>query len=241
MDLTQPQPIAPDALGLSENGARGGYVELLALQDVVKRWGDVVVLDRVELILEPSTMIWITGSNGAGKTTLLRIAAGLMSPDSGIVDLEGLHPERDRQPYLRRVGFLSAGEGGLYHRMSVRRQLEFWVRMQLMPRAARREAIARVVEQFGLGDLVDRRVERMSMGQRQRVRLAMTFLHDPRLILLDEPLNSLDEEGSDRLNAALERTVARGGAVIWCSPGSDNPTVSFDQRYHLADGALEAR
>ena len=241
-------PAAAAAVPATQNGspeqngsAEAPYRELLALDRIVKRWGKHIVLDHAELILEPSSLTWIAGANGVGKTTLLRIAAGLIAPDSGIVDLEGLHPERQRNAYLRQVGFLSAGEGGLYPRLTVQRHLEFWARLAMIPKAERQTAIERVVEHFGLHQFLKRRVERMSMGQRQRVRLGMTFLHDPRVVLLDEPLNSLDEEGSELVAQSLHRVVGQGGAVVWCSPGSDRPPVEFDARYRLVDGRLESR
>ena len=109
----------------------------------------------------------------------------------------------------------------------------------MIPRAKKQEAIERTLDDFGLREFTNRRLERMSMGQRQRVRLAMTFLHRPRVVLLDEPLNSLDEDGSERVAAALAETTARGGAAVWCSPGSDNPTLTFDARYRLHEGRLD--
>jgi ABC-2 type transport system ATP-binding protein len=180
----------------------------------------------------------ISGSNGVGKTTLLRIANGLLRPDGGIVSMNGLHPERDRREYQRRLGFLPAGDRYLYARMSVRGQLEFWARLALLPRSRRRSLIDEALFRFGLEDLARRRVERLSQGQRQRVRLATAFFHDPALVLLDEPLNSLDDDGCVLLLTAVRDVVERKGAVVWCSPSRESVPLAFDGVYLLESGRL---
>jgi ABC-type multidrug transport system ATPase subunit len=212
--------------------------ELLALHDIRKAWGKHVVLDGLELVLDRSTLTAITGTNGIGKTTLLRIAAGLIRADAGIVDLDGLHPRRDRRPYQRRVGFLAAGDRGLYARLTVRKHLELWGRLSLMPKTEMRVAIERIVAGMALEELIESRVDRLSMGQRQRLRIAMVFMHQPDLVLLDEPLNSLDQEGAERLGGELRALTRRGGAALWCSPGTDSPTVEFDESLELNGGKL---
>jgi ABC-type multidrug transport system ATPase subunit len=88
--------------------------------------------------------------------------------------------------------------------------------------------------------LAERRVDRLSMGQRQRVRVAMAFLHDPQLVLLDEPGTSLDEPGLALLNAAVSRLLGRAGAAIWCEPAGSRSDFPFDRRLQLEEGALHA-
>lgn len=223
---------------LAVDNADAPVEELLALHGISKTWGDHKVLDEVELVLNRGTATWITGTNGIGKTTLLRIAVGLIIPDEGLVDLEGLHPRRDRGAYQARVGFLAAGDRGLYARLTVRQHLEFWGRLSLLPPKAIGVAINRIVSSMVLGDLVDRRVDRLSMGQRQRLRIAMAFMHEPDVVLLDEPLNSLDEEGVRILAGEVMAVMGRGGAVLWCSPGTDEPRIDFDVSLQLENGKL---
>ncbi len=209
----------------------------LVIEGVTKRWGTSVVLDGVDLVVEPGRVAWIGGDNGVGKTTLARIASGLLVPDAGHVRLFGLDPDRDRFEYHRRLGVLAAGDRGLYARLTTRQNLDFAGGMALLPAPERRRAVAMSIERFGLGDLAGRRVDRMSMGQRQRVRLAMTFLHEPSVVLLDEPRTSLDESGLALLTAALAEVTDGGGAVLWCSPTIDPPDVGHDA-HRLADGKV---
>ncbi len=190
----------------------------LAIRGVSKRWrADLPqVLDGLDLTLEPGTKTWIGGRNGVGKTTMLRIAAGLIDPDDGRAEVWGITARENRARYQRLVSFLPAGDRGLYARLTVRRQLEFCARIAMLPRARLRQAVEEAIDTFDLQELAERRVDRMSMGQRQRLRIAMTFLPRPEVVLLDEPLTSLDEEGGALLAQAIERLIAqrRGRAVV---------------------------
>jgi ABC-2 type transport system ATP-binding protein len=218
--------------------AEGADSTLLALRSISKAWGPQPVLAGIDLTLEPGRLVRVKGANGAGKTTLLRVATGLVRPDGGAVTLRGLHPERDRRRFLERVGFLSAGDGGLYARLSSRRHLELGADLALIPRERRAAAIAAAMEAFELEDFAERRVQRISTGQRQRIRLAMAFLHRPDVLLLDEPANSLDDHGLALLHEQLDALRERGGAAVWCAPSAGEDDVSFDARYVLEGGAL---
>jgi ABC-2 type transport system ATP-binding protein len=212
-------------------------VSVLVLDGVVRRWGPRTVLAGVDLTLPPETLAWLGGPNGAGKTTLLRVVCGLISPHAGTVSLGGLDPERDRREYQSRIGYVPAGNGALYARLSVVENLAFWAGLALLPRARRDQAVERSVARFGLQELASRRVDRLSMGQRQRVRLAAAFLHEPELVLLDEPHTSLDSDGIDVLRAALHEVRDRGGSVIWCSPTPDD-SMDFDRALEVRDGLV---
>ncbi len=196
------------------------------------------MLDDVDLTLDSGSKTWIGGRNGAGKTTLLRIAAGLIDPDRGEAAAWGLTPRRSRARYQRLVSFLPAGDRGLYARLTVRRQLEFWGRIAMIEPSRVPSVVETAIDAFELRELADRRVDRMSMGQRQRLRIAMTFLAEPEIVLLDEPLTSLDAEGATVLNAAIEATLRRQGAVLWCSPSGERHEQAFDACWMLEAGRL---
>jgi len=215
---------------------------LLRLHGLSKRWRKdlPLVLDDLDLTLEPGTTTWVGGRNGVGKTTMLRVAAGLIEPDRGRAELWGVTAGENRARYQQLVSFLPAGDRGLYARLTVRRQLEFWARIAMVPRERFRETIDEAIETFDLGELAERRVDRMSMGQRQRLRIAMTFLPRPEVVLLDEPLTSLDEEGTALLQAAVEEVLAREGAVLWCSPSGEHLEMAFDARWTIERGRLVA-
>lgn len=215
---------------------------ILAIHGVTRTWPGrpVPVLDDVTLDLQPGEIAWVGGKNGAGKTTLLRIICGLLAPDRGDVRITG-HALKDGQHrYNSLLGFLSAGDRGLIARLSVAEHLGYWARIAYIPRADRAAAIADVVEKLQIEPLLDRRIDRLSLGQRQRVRIAMAYMHGPQLLVLDEPRNSLDDDGYAALNRVVTSVADRGGAAIWCSPRGEDRVVAFDRGFVLSDGRLEA-
>jgi ABC-2 type transport system ATP-binding protein len=222
----------------SEPASASERCALLELTGIRKSWGGTLVLDGLDLSLDPGTVTWVGGRNGAGKTTMLRLAAGMIDPERGSVSALGLHPRRHRAAYQRHVCFLPAGDRGLYARLSVRQHLEFCARIALIGRATAPAAVEDALRTFDLSELAERRVDRMSMGQRQRLRLAITLLPKPLLLLLDEPLTSLDADGAGLLLAAVSRLREAGGAVLWCSPTGEQPDVPLDRTLALHQGAL---
>jgi ABC-type multidrug transport system ATPase subunit len=224
---------APAARAAAPPGA-----PLLELRGITKAWPGMErpVLDHADLSVPRGAVTLLGGRNGIGKTTLLRIAVGLIGPDSGAVRLDGLDPIADRRAFQARVAFLSAGTGGLYARLSVEWHLDWWGRLGFLTRSQRRQAAAAAIARFDLDELRTRRVDRLSMGQRQRVRLAGTFLRDPDVVVLDEPRNSLDAPAVDRLLAAVAQTRDRGGAVLWAAPTDEGTQFDFDRRLVLEHG-----
>lgn len=212
----------------------------LAMQGISKRWrdGQPPVLDELSVTLEHGSRTWIGGRNGVGKTTLLRVAAGLIYPERGRVAAWGVTAHEQPTRYQRLVSLLPAGDRGLYARLSVRAHLDLCARLAMTPRARLHSCVERALDDFQLRQLAHRRVDRLSMGQRQRLRVAITFLPEPRVVLLDEPLTSLDTEGAALLAAASGEVQARGGAVLWCSPNGEQLPAGFDSRFILERGRL---
>ena len=233
------RPPEIDALAATEEAAPP--LAVLEISGVAKRWRPdrPPVLDGVDLAVRPGEVVGVLGRNGAGKTTLLRIAAGLITADAGSVRVLGLSPEGDRAEYQRRLGFLSAGNSGLYGRLRVEHHLDLATALAYVPRESRVAAINRVRRAFALDELLGERVDRLSMGQRQRVRLALAFLHEPELALLDEPRMSLDADGVASIGAAIDGLTARGGSAVVCAPDVEDLGVDCDRCFTVDDGGLE--
>jgi ABC-2 type transport system ATP-binding protein len=214
---------------------------VLELEHLHHRWkgGKPPVLDDVSLTLRAGEVTWIGGRNGVGKTTLLRLAAGILLPQQGSVHIGALTPRSRGGRYQRQIGFLSAGDRGLQARMRVCQQLDYWARLAYVPRERRDELVAEALRRLGLQEFAEQRVDRMSMGQRQRIRIAMAFLHEPRVLLLDEPRNSLDDEGYRLLAEQVQWATGRGAAVLWCSPRGEDRVLACDFAYTLREGSLE--
>jgi ABC-2 type transport system ATP-binding protein len=234
-----PTSAAPTAH--SETPALLPGAPLLELERIHHRWKGPKppVLEDVSLTLRAGEVTWVGGRNGVGKTTLLRLAAGILLPQRGSVRMGELTPESKGNRYRRQIGFLSAGDRSLQARMLVRQQLDFWARLAYVPRERRRSLVDLSLQRFGLEEFAERRVDRMSMGQRQRIRLAMAFLHEPIVLLLDEPRNSLDDDGYAVLSEQIERAGSAGATVLWCSPRGEDRVLTSDIGYTLEDGRLD--
>jgi ABC-2 type transport system ATP-binding protein len=226
-------------LRLPGTGGSGRFdpdAPLLRLEGVTKRWSTELVLDDVDLELRPGAVTGIVGENGVGKTTLLRAACGILVPDAGTTRFRGMDIERNLSAYQRVVGLLSAGDRGLYARLTVSQNLDFCAGLAGLSRSERRIRMPATIAEFDLSELAGRRVDRLSMGQRQRVRMACIFLHEPLLVFLDEPRTSLDEAGVALLSDALARLAARGGAALLVSHERDEPLV--DEPWLLREARL---
>ena len=208
---------------------------------VFKRFGDREVLRAVSLSLPVGSVGWLNGPNGCGKTTLLRIVVGIVAADAGNVRLFGVTTSDGRRAYHRRLGWLPAGDRTLHARLTAEQNVDLAAAMALIPRAVREALCAAALERFGARDLADRRVDRLSLGQRQRVRLACATVHDPDVLLLDEPYTSLDEGGLELLAAALAELTARGGAALWASPSLEGGKLPADQAFTLSDGRVSSQ
>jgi heme exporter protein A len=161
-----------------------------------KRYGPKRVLDGLDFELERGGFLVVTGPNGAGKTTLLRLCAGLAIPTGGTLEVE---PERGA------IGFLGH-EPLVYRELTALENLDLYGRLYRV--AERRERIGMLLERFGLWDVRHERADSYSRGMMQRLALCRTLLHDPELLVLDEPYSGLDEEGAALLDRELEERRA---------------------------------
>jgi len=216
---------------------------LLEVDSVSKTWPGArePVLDSVSFSVEGGGFAVVQGPNGAGKTTLMRIIAGLLDADRGALRISGVESPARRRDFQRQVGMASAGNTGLYARLSAVKNLAFATRIALLERGRRQAAVRESVERFGLGAFAFRRVDRLSMGRRQRVRLALAFLHEPAIVLLDEPATSLDDDGQAVLAEAISRQTGDGGGVVWFGPQGERRPREPDLTLWIAQGALGRR
>ncbi len=200
---------------------------MIELHEVTKRYGTKVAVDRLTLRIEPGEVFAFLGPNGAGKTTTIKLICGLLFPTSGTVRVGGhdliTHGEQARQllSYVPDQPFL-------YEKLTGREFLHFIADMYGLARQHARKRIAEVINLFGLAEFVDDLTERYSHGMRQRTVFAAALLHEPRVLIADEPTVGLDPR-SVRLLKDLLRQVARGGASVFLS------THSLDIAQELAD------
>ena len=184
----------------------GAAVAALAARGLRRSFGRATVLHDLDLELAPGEALAVAGPNGAGKTTLLRLLAGLLRPTSGEVMILG-RPLRDGPDVRRAVGFLSH-QSLLYDDLTLQENLAFAARLYGIERPL--EAARHALEAAGLGDRAGESPARLSRGLLQRAALARALIHQPRVLLLDEPFTALDEP-----SAAPARRHAPNGPLGW--------------------------
>jgi ABC-2 type transport system ATP-binding protein len=186
---------------------------LLELIGLTRRYGDLVALDDLSFTVEEGQMFGFVGTNGAGKTTTMRIVLGVLEPDAGLVRWRGRPVDSAMR---QRFGYMPE-ERGLYPKMRVRDQLEYFARLHGLETAAARDATAYWLERLGVAGRAGDRVEALSLGNQQRVQLAAALVHGPELLVLDEPFSGLDPVGVDVLAAVLAEQAAAGVPVVFSS------------------------
>ena len=217
----------------------------LRVAGLSKRYGERTALDAVSLTLEPGRFVVLLGPNGAGKSTLFQLLTGLFVPDAGQIHVAG-HSMRDAATRaLRHIGVVFQ-QMSLDLDLSVRANLQFHADLHGLARAAARTRIAQGCQAAGLGDDLERPVRELSGGNRRKVELVRALLHEPTLLLMDEPTVGLDPKSRRDLLASVRADVAaRGSAVLWAThlveeaTGADRVLVLHKGKL-LADGAPDA-
>jgi ABC-2 type transport system ATP-binding protein len=181
------------------------------LRDIRKSYGDVVAVDGLSLSVAPGSVFGLLGPNGAGKTTTLRMLMDILAPDSGRVLLFG---RQRRRADLARIGYLPE-ERGLYRRMTVIDHLLFFAELHGLDRRSSRARIEDWLERVGLRDRARRRVEELSKGMQQKIQLIGTMLHEPELLILDEPFSGLDPINQSLFKDLLAGYKRRGKTLIF--------------------------
>ena len=189
---------------------------MIEMQGVTKRYAGTQALAGFDFQAEDGMITGLLGPNGAGKTTALRSLCGLVRPDAGKICVDGVDPAVDPVGVRRRLG-LVPDRSGNYPRLSVREHLDYFGGLQGLSRPERAAAIERVSDELALGDILDRRAEGFSQGQRVKLNLAIALLHRPRNLVLDEPGLGLDVMTTRALRQVLLSLRERGHCILFSS------------------------
>ena len=187
--------------------------DALTAGGISQRFGDRTVLEGIDLEVPAGKVIGLLGPNGAGKTTLMRILFGVLKPDAGTVTWRG----REATPVDRRSWGYMPQERGLYRDMRVLDQLTWLARLHDLDADTGRQRARRLLEQLGLGDRADDKVQDLSGGMAQRVQLAAAMVHEPPLLVLDEPFSGLDPVAVEFLTAVINEHVEAGRNLLFSS------------------------
>lgn len=209
---------------------------MLDLEGLGKRFGEKVVLRDLSFSVAPGQMFGFVGTNGAGKTTTMRIAMGVLASDVGAVRWRG---EPANSAIRRRWGYMPE-ERGLYAKMRILDQLVYFAELHGMSRADARDSAGAWLRTLGVSGTPSDRLETLSLGNQQRVQLAAALVHEPELLILDEPFSGLDPVGVDIMANALRGRVEQGVSVVFSSHQLDLVERLCDAVGIIKDGRMHA-
>ncbi len=189
---------------------------MLQLDGLVKHFDNVHAVDDVSFSVDRGKVLGFIGPNGAGKTTTMRILATLETPQRGDARIGGYSVVDDPEKVRRITGFMP-DSAGVYAHTTVTEYLDFFARAYGVRGAARRQAVESIIEFMGIGELRDRNVESLSKGLKQRVALGRALVHDPQVLILDEPAANLDPRARIEFRTLIRELAADGKTILLSS------------------------
>ena len=209
---------------------------MLTVSGLTRRFGETLALDDVRFEVAPGRLTGFVGANGAGKTTTMRIILGVLAPDAGTVTLEGRElGAGDR----RRFGYMPE-ERGLYPKMRLEEQLVYLARLHGFGAAAAHRNAQALLERLGLAERAGEYIEKLSLGNQQRAQIAAALVHDPEVLVLDEPFSGLDPVAVDVVVQVLKDRADAGAPVLFSSHQLDIVERLCDDLVIIAEGQIRA-
>ncbi len=209
---------------------------MLRLDGIHRTFGERLVLDDVGFEVHRGKLTGFVGGNGAGKTTTMRIVLGVLTPDSGTVTFDGRPLDDDQR---RGFGYMPE-ERGLYPKMHVLDQIAYLARLHGYDRRTATERARELLEKLGLGERLSDPVDDLSLGNQQRAQIAAALVHDPQVLVLDEPFSGLDPMAVDLVLGVLQEHAARGVPVLFSSHQLDVVERLCDDVVVIAGGKIRA-
>jgi ABC-2 type transport system ATP-binding protein len=221
------------------SSAAAGVESAIVARGLTRRFGRVTAVDGVDLDVPRARIYGFLGPNGSGKSTTIRMLCGLLIPSSGSVRVLGHEMPRDAERLRPQLGYMTQ-KFSLWDDLTVAENLHFMAQVFDLERTRRRTRFEAVVEEFNLGRLVGQRAGTLSGGQRQRLALAAATLHEPVLLLLDEPTSAVDPQSRRDFWESLFALVARGVTILVSTHYMDEAERCHELAI-LADGKLVAQ
>jgi ribosome-dependent ATPase len=201
---------------------------VIVARDLTRRFGDFTAVDRVSFTIERGEIFGFVGSNGCGKTTTMKMLTGLLSPSDGDALLFGKPLDARDMAARLRVGYMSQSFS-LYTELTVRQNLELHARLFHIPARKAKLRLAELIEQFGLADFLDQRASDLPLGIRQRLSLAVAIVHEPEMLILDEPTSGVDPLARDQFWELLIDLSRNRGVTIFVSTHFMNEAERCDR------------
>ncbi len=201
---------------------------MIETRGLTKRFGSFLAVDGVSLTVQPGEVLALLGPNGAGKTTTVRMLTSILKPTAGWARVAGHDVAKDPAGVRASVGVLTEHHG-LYYRMRAEEYLDFFGELYGLPRAVRRDRAAQLLERFGMREAAGRRLGEYSKGMRQKLALIRALLHDPPVLLLDEPTSAMDPQSAKLVRDAITQLRSEKRAIILCTHNLTEAELLSDQ------------
>ena len=212
---------------------------MIEVKDLHKAFGEVKAVDGVTFAARDGEITGLLGPNGAGKTTTLRMLYTLMEPDSGQVLVDGIDAAVDPIAVRRTLGVLPDARG-LYKRLSARENIDYFARLHGIETTLMHQRREKLVDALEMRDILDRRTEGFSQGQRVKTAIARALVHDPKNVILDEPTNGLDVMATRGLRTFMRNLKAEGRCVLFSSHIMQEVAMLCDRIVVIANGRVVA-
>ncbi|MFD2639986.1 ABC transporter ATP-binding protein [Piscibacillus salipiscarius] len=194
---------------------------MIEVTDLTKKFQDkktyITALKHVSFSVESGEVVGLLGENGAGKTTLLRAIATLVQPTEGVIRVANYDTLKNPNEIKKKIGVLFGGETGLYNRLTARENLEYFGALYNLSQHETKVRIDELSRMFGMRDYLDRKVEGFSKGMRQKLAIARTIIHQPDIILFDEPTTGLDITAANVFRQLVHQLKQQGKTIIFSS------------------------
>jgi sodium transport system ATP-binding protein len=210
---------------------------MIKVTDLHKSFGDVQAVRGISFAAEDGRITGLLGPNGAGKSTTLRILYTVLKPDSGSAKIDGLDVVDDALGARRKIGTLPHGSG-LYPHLTARENIAYYAKLYDMSPGIIDERVQTVIDQLDINEFADRRTKGFSQGQRTKVSLARSLVHEPQNILLDEPSNGLDVMATRSLRELIRQLKAAGKCVLFSSHVMQEVAALCDEIVIIAAGQV---
>jgi ABC-2 type transport system ATP-binding protein len=186
---------------------------VIEVKNLTKKYGDFTAVDHVNYTVEEGEIFGLLGHNGAGKTTTILMLLGLIAPTEGTAVVNGVDVIEQPLQSRRNVGLLPEN-AGFYENLTARQNLQFYAELADVPEKAASERIEKLIDQVGLGGKREVKVAAYSRGMRQRLGIAQSLVRDPKILILDEPTQGIDPEGTRDLRELIRNLSKRDGKTV---------------------------
>lgn len=211
---------------------------MINILNVSKTFKTTEALKNVSFEVNDGEIVGLLGENGAGKSTLLRIISTMLSPTSGNVTVNNYSVLDDPQNVRKNIGILFGSEVGLYERLTARENLEYFAKLNGMPDSEITERVNHLVEKFSFADYADKQVGTFSKGMKQKVAVARSIVHNPSVMLFDEPDSGLDFKAAKIIFDFMELCREEGKSIIFSSHSMENIKNYSDRMVVIHKGTV---